>query len=77
LNRSAVRPDVRIRHAWYVEHKDPLGSCPDYLLFEALTPVRIGNVNDPSKSWNDYEDKTALPPELRERVESPVDLMRQ
>lgn len=26
LNRSAIRPDVRIRHAWYIEHKNILGS---------------------------------------------------
>lgn len=38
LNRSAIRPDVRIRHAWYLEHKSLLGSCPDYQLLEALTP---------------------------------------
>ena len=24
--RSAIRPDVRIRHAWFVEHKDALGT---------------------------------------------------
>ena len=41
LNRSAIRPDVRIRHAWYIEHKNNLGICPDYLLMEALTPKRI------------------------------------
>lgn len=75
LNRSAIRPDVRIRHAWYIEHKNALGSCPDYLLTEALTPTRIGNSNDPSNEWSDYEDKGALPPELLTRVNSMVDLM--
>lgn len=73
-NRSAIRPDVRIRHAWYIEHKNILGSCPEYLLFEALTPVRRGNATDPSTAWSDYDDKTALPPELLERVASCVDL---
>jgi Cas7 group CRISPR-associated protein Csh2 len=75
LNRSAIRPDVRIRHAWYIEHKNILGSCPDYLLFEALTPVRIGDKSEPSTSWSDYEDKTALPEELLAKVDSAVDLM--
>lgn len=75
LNRSAIRPDVRIRHAWYITHKNPLGSCPDYLLLEALTPERIGNPNDPSTTWNDYKDKTGLPEELLNRVESCVDLV--
>lgn len=77
LNRSAIRPDVRIRHAWYIEHKNALGSCPDYLLFEALTPSRIGDASKPSNSWSDYEDKAGLPSELMERVGSIVDLMAQ
>lgn len=74
-NRSAIRPDVRLRHAWYIEHKSILGSCPDYLLFEALTPVKRGGKLEPSTSWSDYEDKTALPPELLTRVASCIDLV--
>jgi Cas7 group CRISPR-associated protein Csh2 len=77
LNRSAIRPDVRMRHAWYIEHTNPLGSCPDYLLLEALTPVRIGDATEPSTSWSDYQDKTGLPEELRARVESTADLAAQ
>jgi Uncharacterized protein predicted to be involved in DNA repair len=75
LNRSAIRPDVRIRQAWYVEHKNNLGSCPDYLLLEALTPRRLGRADEPSTSWNDYEASTGLPQELRERVADSRDLM--
>ncbi len=75
--RSAIRPDVRIRHAWFMEHKNALGSCPDYLLIDALTPKRTGD--DPlasSTSWNDYEDKSArLPQDLLDRLDSCVDLM--
>lgn len=77
LNRSAIRPDVRIRHAWYIEHKNSLGSCPDYLLMEALTPKRIEDSTVPSTSWADYEDKTALPEELKARIGSVADLMKQ
>lgn len=76
LNRSAIRPDVRIRHAWYIEHLNALGSCPDYLLFEALTPTRISNANDSSTSWADYCDKTNLPDELKSKVGPVVDLMQ-
>lgn len=76
LNRSAIRPDVRIRHAWYVEHKHPLGSCPDYLLFEALTPKRIGNVDVPSESWRDYEDVKGLPEALAAKVGKVEDLVQ-
>lgn len=76
LNRSAIRSDIRIRHAWYIEHLNALGSCPDYMLLEALTPTRIGNAGDPSISWADYNDKTALPEELMGKVASAVDLMQ-
>ncbi|MHC1781281.1 MAG: type I CRISPR-associated protein Cas7 [Anaerolineaceae bacterium] len=76
LNRSAIRPDVRIRHAWFITHKNPLGSCPDYLLIDALTPARKGNTSDPSNEWlADYDDKTSLPMELLSQVKSVVDLM--
>ncbi len=75
MNRSAIRTDVRLRHAWYIEHKHLLGSCPEYLLIEALTPQKVGSANDPSVSWSDYEDKTALPGQLRARVDSCVDLV--
>ena len=75
LNRSAIRPDVRIRHAWYIEHKSILGSCPEYLLLEALTPLRVGAAREPSDSWKDYLDKTALPEELMNKVGSCRDLM--
>ncbi len=77
LNRSAIRPDVRLRHAWYIEHTHVLGSCPEYLLIEALTPKRMGNVTDASGSWADYEDKTSLPENLLERVENCIDLVEK
>ena len=75
LNRSAIRTDVRIRHAWYIEHLNPLGSCPDYLLLEALTPKRIDDTTIASTTWADYEDKTVLPEELMGKVSSVTDLM--
>jgi CRISPR-associated protein Csd2 len=74
-NRSAIRPDVRIRHAWYIEHKNALGSCPDYVLIEALTPKRIGDTKTASNSWSDYEDSTQLPEDLTSRIASCIDLM--
>lgn len=75
MTRSAVRPDVRLRHAWYIEHKNILGSCPEYLLLEALTPRKMGKPDIPSTSWSDYEDKTGLPENLLSRVASCVDLV--
>ena len=67
--RSAIRPDVRIRHAWWMEHKDALGSCPDYLLIDALTPKRTGDdPMTPSTSWVDYEVPGKLPDALGKKV---------
>ena len=74
-NRSAIRPDVRIRHAWYIEHKSILGSCPEYMLIEALTPEKIGNKMVPSSSWSDYQDKVSLPEDLLAKVDSCIDLV--
>ena len=75
MNRSAIRPDVRIRHAWYIEHKNLLGSCPEYQLIEALTPVKTVHPEQPSESWADYEDKICLPESLEGRVDSIADLV--
>jgi CRISPR-associated protein Csd2 len=73
--KSAIRPDVRLRHAWYIEHKNLLGSCPDYLLFEALSPKRRDNAQASSASWQDYDDPTELPDALREKIVSCIDLV--
>jgi Cas7 group CRISPR-associated protein Csh2 len=75
LTRSTIRTDVRIRHAWYIEHKNNLGSCPDYILFEALTPKRKRDFALPSTSWQDYEDKVDLPQDLIAKIDSITDLM--
>ena len=73
--RSAIRPDVRIRHAWYMEHQDSLGSCADWKLIEALTPKRNGaDPMQPSAAWSDYDVPTALPDDLNTKV-SFMDLM--
>lgn len=73
--RSAIRPDVRIRHAWYMEHKNPLGSCADWKLIDVLTPKRKGpDPNQPSTSWSDYDVPNTLPPDLKGKV-SFIDLM--
>lgn len=73
--RSAIRPDIRIRHAWYIEHKDALGSCADWKLIEALTPKKKGNPEEASTSWDDYEVPDQLPDELKAKISSCVDLV--
>jgi len=67
--RSAIRPDVRLRHAWYMEHANALGSCADFLLIDALSPKRKGcDPQQPSVSWADYDVPVGLPQELAGKV---------
>jgi len=72
---SFVRPDVRLRHAWYIEHKSRLGSCPDSRLIDALTPKRNGGGDTASQEWSDYDAPSSLPAELLARVSGCIDLV--
>ncbi len=58
--RSHARPFVELRHAWYCEHSNPLGSCSDFALIDALKPKlkKDRDPNKPSKSWDDYDVPT-------------------
>ncbi len=73
---SAIRPFVEILHAWYAEHKSPLGSCPDSLILDALTPKKTkGKIDEPSTSISEYEPiPKQLPKEVRDRLASFEDL---
>ena len=49
--KSDIRPLVEVRHAWYAEHEDGLGSFSEFDFIERLTPRRMGgNRNEPSVS---------------------------
>jgi Cas7 group CRISPR-associated protein Csh2 len=72
---SASRPFVEIRHAWYAEHKSPLGSCPDHLIIDNLTPKKVkGSPDAPSTSIDEYEVPIELPAEVKKRLLPVVDL---
>jgi len=72
---SAIRPFVEIRHAWYAEHKSPLGSCPDSLILDALSPKKVkGDPNEPSTCIEDYDIPTKLPTEVNKRLAAFEDL---
>ena len=71
---SAIRPQVDIVHAWYAEHKSPLGSCPDPLILQHLTPRKREDPERPSKSLSEYELPTDLPVEIKSRLASFEDL---
>jgi Cas7 group CRISPR-associated protein Csh2 len=74
---SAIRPQVILRHAWHMEHTSALGSCPDFMLLDAMTPNRKDTsvVEQPSTSWSDYEVPSALPEDLAQRLKSVKDLV--
>lgn len=71
---SGIRPQVEIVHAWYAEHLNSLGSCPDPLVIGALTPKKKNKPDDPSLSLADYEIPTELPEHLFRRLASFEDL---
>jgi CRISPR-associated protein Csd2 len=73
---SGIRPEVHIVHAWYAEHRNPLGSCPDPLILTALKPKRKPNF-EPEKaslSIDEYDVPTSLPDDLQTRLGSFEDL---
>lgn len=74
---SYLRNNVQIIHAWHMEHKSPLGSCPDHELLEAMSPRRKNPADrdTPSRDRHDYDIPTELPPNLSGRILSIVDLM--
>jgi CRISPR-associated protein Csd2 len=73
---SVARPNVQVLHAWFAEHKSPLGSCPDYLMIDAMTPSKKADPDQPSRSRADYHfpHEKDLPPEVRSRLQSFEDL---
>lgn len=66
--RSHARPFVEIRHAWYCEHNNPLGSCSDFALIDALKPKKKGDADKASASWADYDVPKGLPDDLKNKV---------
>lgn len=72
---SAIRPFVELRHAWFAEHKSPLGSCPDWMIIDALTPTKtVGDPEQPSTSIADYTIPGELPADVVARLASFEDL---
>lgn len=73
--RSYIRSNVELLRAWYIEHKSPLGSCPDYKLIDALTPKKKQDTDKPSMLRDEYDIPSSLPDELKSKIASDKDLM--
>lgn len=71
---SVARPNVGLLHGWYAEHKTPLGSCPDYLVIDAMTPKKRVDPDQPSRATGEYDIPTELSDELKGRLASFEDL---
>jgi len=74
---SYVRPLVGIRHAWVIEHNNPLGSCSDFAVLDALRPRKKQQPGQPSNSWDDYDVPAKLPEELAAKVKPIRDLVEE
>ena len=72
---SAIRPQISILHAWFAEHKNTLGSCPEHLFVNALMPkIKEGVKNSTSMNNYDIPTKIALG-DLEKRFNKVEDLM--
>ena len=72
---SAIRPQISVLHAWFAEHKNTLGSCPEHLFINALMPRLKESVPKPT-SASDYiipsRDDLGI---IKDRFKSVADLM--
>ena len=62
--RSDIRPLVEVRHAWYAEHTDPLGSFSEFGFIEAMSPKRKGDPEQASSDKLPFEEQYEVPKEL-------------
>lgn len=59
--RSDIRPLVEVRHAWYAEHTNSLGSFSEFRFIEAMTPKRKGDSEVPSSDKLSFEEQYDVP----------------
>lgn len=65
-NPALIRNQVRVLHAWYVEHNNERGAFNDFDLIDALMPKKEKDKNKPSAERSEYhipnpiEDQTIL-----------------
>jgi CRISPR-associated protein Csd2 len=68
-NPSRVRPFVEVRHAWYFQHTNGLGSASDFAVIDAMAPAKA-DPTEPSTSWADYSyDGSAVLAKARQAFE--------
>ncbi|MDE0157721.1 MAG: type I CRISPR-associated protein Cas7 [Gammaproteobacteria bacterium] len=72
---SAIRPQITMLHAWFAEHMNPLGSCPDYKLIDTLIPRVKDDIEQPTNKHNyDIPEKSDIPEAVLDRFNEVIDL---
>ena len=72
---SAIRPQITMLHAWFAEHTNPLGSCPDYKLIDTLIPKVKNGIEQPTNKHDyDIPDKSDIPEAVLGRFKEVTDL---
>jgi len=62
--KSDIRSLVEVRHAWYAEHEDGLGSFSEFEFFEKLTPQKKADKEKPSVSGITLEEQYEVSKQL-------------
>jgi Cas7 group CRISPR-associated protein Csh2 len=83
-NRSLIRTQVEVLHAYYAEHKNQKGSYNDFDLLDALTPKKKEAKDKPSSERSEYtipnrKDHPDIFKQFEDRVtiRDLMDLMRE
>ena len=67
INPTAGHGIIEVRHAWYAEHEDELGSFSEFEFIEKLTPKRLGDNRDKeSVSGVPIDEQYEVPKKMRE-----------
>jgi hypothetical protein len=67
-----------VRHAWYAEHKEPIGSFSEFGFVETMTPKKKSDPIEPSTSWDDYNVPTkSAATVLKDKTENFCDLCEE
>jgi Cas7 group CRISPR-associated protein Csh2 len=69
--KSTARNLVEVRHAWYGEHEDLLGSFSEFAFLDALTPSKKDGNNDVPSTLSMDKEYT-VPPELDNTLKGKV-----
>jgi CRISPR-associated protein Csd2 len=65
---SHIRPHVEVRHAWYAQHEDDLGSFSEFEFLDVLKPKRKGAPEQPSTDQLPLDEQYDVPRDVPENL---------